>query len=469
MREIFLILITLFASKGFSLEFGESIQRRILHQPLFPDNSTPPPGLELPPPPPVTPSPPPPDPNQPFFPEVPTAGQDQPNQSPSTTTPSSSANGSSIPIPAATQPAKPAKKVAIAISVGIVTLGMLSALAFFLYRHRASKHSTESQKLVGSQQRRNQEESGVPPSSFLYIGTVVEPSGRSVSETNGANGSPYHKLNSVKRSSDRYRPSPELQPLPQLTKPPSPLQRPPRNVDSPVAGSSSDEESHDTAFYTPQCSSISTDEYYTPATRQGNLYSNGNGGNYNVPHSKRTSPRSRIMAASPEMKPVIMPSIKQNQTPRMVVEESPKADAYPPKKPKFSAPPPPPNMELLRSLNSTPPQRYRPPVPPPPPPPPPPPMQRKVGGSSEASVATTPVLVKTKSWSSSPKSSSSSGQSTKSVVEEGDRSAGGGSENTAGDSLDGTKPKLKALHWDKVRATSDRATVWDQLKSSSFQ
>jgi hypothetical protein len=31
------------------------------------------------------------------------------------------------------------------------------------------------------------------------------------------------------------------------------------------------------------------------------------------------------------------------------------------------------------------------------------------------------------------------------------------------------KPKLKALHWDKVRATSDRATVWDQLKSSSFQ
>lgn len=31
------------------------------------------------------------------------------------------------------------------------------------------------------------------------------------------------------------------------------------------------------------------------------------------------------------------------------------------------------------------------------------------------------------------------------------------------------KPKLKPLHWDKVRATSDRAMVWDQLKSSSFQ
>ncbi|KAJ8550720.1 hypothetical protein K7X08_000090 [Anisodus acutangulus] len=31
------------------------------------------------------------------------------------------------------------------------------------------------------------------------------------------------------------------------------------------------------------------------------------------------------------------------------------------------------------------------------------------------------------------------------------------------------KPKLKPLHWDKVRATSDRAMVWDQLKSSTFQ
>ncbi|XP_060179192.1 formin-like protein 2 isoform X2 [Lycium barbarum] len=30
------------------------------------------------------------------------------------------------------------------------------------------------------------------------------------------------------------------------------------------------------------------------------------------------------------------------------------------------------------------------------------------------------------------------------------------------------KPKLKPLHWDKVRASSDRAMVWDQLKPSSF-
>ncbi|RDY09507.1 Formin-like protein 1, partial [Mucuna pruriens] len=32
-----------------------------------------------------------------------------------------------------------------------------------------------------------------------------------------------------------------------------------------------------------------------------------------------------------------------------------------------------------------------------------------------------------------------------------------------------SKPKLKPLHWDKVRASSDREMVWDQLRSSSFK
>ncbi|KAK6937922.1 Formin, FH2 domain [Dillenia turbinata] len=36
-------------------------------------------------------------------------------------------------------------------------------------------------------------------------------------------------------------------------------------------------------------------------------------------------------------------------------------------------------------------------------------------------------------------------------------------------SEDNQKPKLKPLHWDKVRASSDREMVWDQLKSSSFK
>ncbi|KAJ0611546.1 putative formin, FH2 domain-containing protein [Helianthus annuus] len=37
------------------------------------------------------------------------------------------------------------------------------------------------------------------------------------------------------------------------------------------------------------------------------------------------------------------------------------------------------------------------------------------------------------------------------------------------ENLETPKPKLKPLHWDKVRASSDREMVWDQLKSSSFK
>ncbi|KAJ0039555.1 hypothetical protein Pint_27905 [Pistacia integerrima] len=449
-----------------------SIQRRILHQPLFPAGSAPPPGAESPPPPAQTAPPPPgsstfPNPDQPFFPEVP-AGQSQDQNQPPPATTSSSTNGS-IPIPAATQPTKPAKKVAIAISVGIVTLGMLSALAFFLYRHR-SKHPGESQKLVGPNSQRVQDDARVPPSSFLYIGTV-EPSRTSVSET--ANGSPYHKLNSIKRS-DRYRPSPELQPLPQLTRPPS------QNENSPTAmSSSSDEESRDTAFYTPQGSSISNEDYYTPVVNSTRpLHLNNN---TSVPHSKRTSPKSRLAVASPELKQVIIPSIKQQPPPPPPpppptlshmperLPRQPTSIPYSPKRPKFSAPPPPPNMELLRSLNSnSSSQTTKIPVPPPPPPPPPTTAPRNVGSLDRTFYSTpTPVLPKQQSWTPSHKSSSGSAMS-KTPVEEVNRSVST-AERTEGDSTDGAKPKLKALHWDKVRATSDRATVWDQLKSSSFQ
>ncbi|XP_042030056.1 formin-like protein 1, partial [Salvia splendens] len=45
----------------------------------------------------------------------------------------------------------------------------------------------------------------------------------------------------------------------------------------------------------------------------------------------------------------------------------------------------------------------------------------------------------------------------------------GADKGSLGNSEEILKPKLKPLHWDKVRAGSDRAMVWDQLKSSSFQ
>ncbi|RVW57489.1 Formin-like protein 6 [Vitis vinifera] len=366
-------------------------QRRILHQPLFPDSS-PPPGADSPPPPPpdsqVFPNP-----DQPFFPEVPTGPTTDASQPPPATT-----NGTA-PIPTATQPTKPTKKVAIAISVGIVTLGMLSALAFFLYRHRV-KHPGESQKLVGGGSQSFQEDRECRRRVFCTLGR-----------------------------SDRYRPSPELQPLP-------PLNNPPVRNNSPQAMSWSDEEGHETVFYTPQASSIGNDEgFYTPVSRQNKDLS-----------------KSRRSASSPETKHAIIPSIKQQPPPppppppppsrppqQLSAQSSQLAIAHTPKRPKFSTPPPPPNVARLQALTNQFTETSTIPAPPPPPPPPPLTTPRK-SGSSESSVPLIPSEWRRKFfW------------------------------RLDADDVDGAKPKLKPLHWDKVRATSDRATVWDQLKSSSFQ
>lgn len=434
--------------------------RRILHQPLYPASSAPPPSTESPPPPPTPPD----NSDQPFFPEVPTGPNPDQTQPPPLPT-----NGS-IPIPAATQaqPAKPTKKVAIAISVGIVTLGMLSALAFFLYRHRA-RHPGETQKLVGGSSQRLQDESRGPPSNFLYIGTVEPMNRRSVSEGNGANGSPYHKLNSVKRS-DRYRPSPELQPLPPLTKLPS------RDSRSPM--SSSDEESPEGTFYTPQCSSFGNEEgSYTPGSRQSfppndlsATPSNADAQAITIPHSKRTSPKSRLSSSSPNTKhfankknpqlPPTPPPPPPPPPPLPGQHQSQTLYSQPimPRRAKFSAPPPRPNLAFLQSNNT--PNTPNVPTPPPPPPPPPPfPAPRKL----ESNYSTPSLLLpKQESQILKPKSTSTS-KPIKEVT-----NGGSSSEWLEGDDTEGGKTKLKPLHWDKVSATSDRATVWDKLKSSSF-
>ncbi|CAN7005226.1 unnamed protein product [Brassica oleracea var. botrytis] len=403
------------------------IHRRILHQPLFPETSTPPDIESTPPPPPDAP-------DQPFFPENPDQNQLPPPPPP----PASSDVNGGLPIPTATptQPAKPGKRIAIVVSVGIVTLGMLSALAFFLYRHKV-KHAGDTQKLVnngrgdgGSRIFHEDPRPPPPPTTFLYMGTV-EPVRDSISSgTNNNvpvnNSSPYRKLNSVKRS-DRYRPSPELQPLPPLSKPSD------YNSPSP-SSSSSDGECRETAFYTPHGSAISSDDgYYTAFPRSGNGYS--------IPHSKRTSPRSKLGSGagsrSPEMKHVIIPSIRQKQPPLGGLETDEQELPYSKSKPKFSQPPPPPNRAAFQAITQD-----KPPLHTPPPPPPPPPPQIRPRDVQIPRKLTFKTRTK--------------------AVEEAKSESGEGE-------TDPSRPKLKPFHWDKVRASSDRATVWDQLKSSSFR
>ncbi|KAI3665655.1 hypothetical protein L6452_44285 [Arctium lappa] len=418
--------------------------RRILHQPLFPANSTPPPVPEPSPPPPPTPK----NSDHPFFHETPNGKTpDQPlPPPPPPAAATTAANTTAVTHPIAPQPAnKPAKKIAVAISVGIVTLGMLSALAFFIYKHKL-KQQSESPKLAGNSRNHEEISRNLPPANFLYIGTVEPTSETTTTTINGttSNGSPYNKLNSIKRS-DRYRPSPELQPLPRLSKPPPP----PPTTTSPQAMSSSDEEEIQD-FYTPQGSSASTDDGYSVRSlnqtrRKIKKDKNSNFFRSTSPllNSKRTSPRSRLsVSSSPDTKHTSPSS--ENPPPPLLSITSGQRRA------KFGAPPPGPDMTRLHSVNDNHFQQ-KPKIPVPPP------LPEKLGGFPVKSVSTSccesmsvtpkviPKIVKTMSFEKV------------------------NNDGVEFDDLDGLKPKLKPLHWDKVRATSDRATVWDQLKSSSFQ
>ncbi|KAL9241611.1 hypothetical protein vseg_015703 [Gypsophila vaccaria] len=522
MSIILIILLTLsyVSSNVGAVHLGVESIRRILHQPLFPDSSTPPPGGDSEDSTSLA-SPPPPAPagdgsgygqDQPFFPEVPAGGggsSQNPYQAPPTPVGTGVASGSS-PIPTATQPTKPTKKVAIVASVGIVTLGMLSALAFYLYRHKV-KPPDESQKLVddGNSRRYVSDESRAAPSNFLYIGTVEPVNQRSaiVSDDNTANGSPYHKLNSsVRRTTERYRPSPDLQPLPPLSKAPPRRSLPDTNRNSSPSEtiSSDNEETCDTRFYTPNGSIASIEDgFWNSVTRSisgsrtNSMNSvfrgdgqNGSGSNAfpAFPYSKRTSPRSRHLDSSTDVvKHAIIPSIK-------AVPVSPPVEDYEtetehvkkcqteeqhlrsnmPKRAKIGAPPPPPNLALLRAISNSPShQKSKPPTPPrpPPPPPPPPPPQQRSLARPPPPPPRPPIPMPrkvAKAQNESPNSRDSPKRATvKPIKEVVNECSSYGRPN--GDDIDDRKPRLKPLHWDKVRATSDRATVWDQLKSSSFQ
>ncbi|XP_004234650.2 formin-like protein 6 [Solanum lycopersicum] len=424
--------------------------RRILHQPLFPSTSSSPP----PPPPQINSEPIFPTPDHPFFPEVPTVQtpdqpqqqqQIQPNGTPV------SRNNSIAP-----QQTSPTKKYAIAVSVGIVTLGMLSALGFYIYKHK-TKHPDETQKLVGNNSF--QEESRMPPSNFLYIGTV-EPSAASQTQTNHSIvASPYRKLSPPKKS-DRYRPSPELQPLPSLRNNPT--------FFNPPAIINSSEDDDETKIYKPY--NITSASSTSIMTRSNN----------SIPHSKRTSPRLSLSCSSPDIKrAIIVPSVKQTSPrspppPSQLQQHKKPTLTYVPQRVKFSQPPPPPDMSRLKSPNNQLQVTSKASAPPPPPPPPPPPLStsRALGGKVGSRITNSIERSRPQRSFSSVKPQSSSptprsGYVVSEKINHLEEQNGGAMLDT--ETIDESKPRLKPLHWDKVRATSERATVWDQLKSSSFQ
>ncbi|OVA09370.1 Formin [Macleaya cordata] len=295
-------------------------------------------------------------------------------------------------------------------------------------------------------------------------------------ETNEERRSPYHKLTSL-RSSELHRPSPDLQPLPPLTRTvcrtsPAPVTYGASHRTS--SAMSSDEET----LYTPQVSTEGNGENpYMPLCRvtsaKGPTHTSSS-----TPQSRRSSPRSRLSNSSPDVKLAIVPSSSSPSLPLPPSQQAreqydqPKTPSPPKRRAKFRSPPsPPPNLLLSLSLNGTPAQAAKIPVaPPPPPPPPPPPVPVTPLKIRSLETSSRPMPVKEfhrpQSMMPTPKRNTCA----EIPVPIAEATPLSSLEPLNGvEEKDGGKPRLKPLHWDKVRASSDRAMVWDQMKSSSFQ
>ncbi|KAL5997980.1 hypothetical protein ACLOJK_008914 [Asimina triloba] len=465
-----------------------SANRRFLHHPFFPLDSFPPSQ-----PPSLPPSlPPPPQPKYPFSafapPFFPFYPSPPPPPPPVSTLPTFPANISSIVFPKSPSQKPKSPKIAIAVLLPVLFLALLGSFAafFFLYRRRrniARKRSrADSHRLFpanaapSDSPKADDDDVGVPPSSseFLYLGTLVNsrgPDGEGGSGNAAPGSSPYQKLG-----------SPELRPLP-------PLGRQSQQQYGRSAGLGAAEGREDEEFYSPKGSSgereglggvgsssrraiSSMAAVAVAAGRQGSESRSSNSSTMSYPTSNSASPTLSSNANSPSRPSTLGPERPKTKsrdsgsgTSGAAVDNVECVQAPPP-----PPPPPPPQRPMTPSPpkrkppspspSSSPPDEYLdssmmrswPPaqmggfnsctyanLPPPPPPPP--------AGFWDACIASHPPPAR-------------------------DRPPIGAMEaknTTAPPNEENMKPKLKPLHWDKVRASSDRAMVWDQLRSSSFQ
>ncbi|XP_058101899.1 formin-like protein 1 [Magnolia sinica] len=450
-----------------------NLHRRFLHQPFFPLDSLPPsqpPSLS------------PPQPKFPFSTNAPPFFPFYPSPPPPPPTPSLvtfPANISSIIFPNSSSQKPKSPKIAIAVALPLLFAALLAALAiFFFYRRRrniAKKSSrSDSHRLfpanaAPSDGPKADDSPGVPPSSseFLYLGTLVNsrgPDGEGGSCPAAARSSPYQKLG-----------SPELRPLPPLTQQ---FRQNYRNT----AELGSEEEQEDEDFYSPRGSSGEKESYagtgsssrrVLPAAAEKYGSRSTNSSTLSYPYSNSTSPTLSSHSNSP---------FRSERTKAKSPDSGLNGITFAPPPPRPMTPSPPKRKPPSPSPPSSPPEEYLernpisacPPVqiggfsgytfsniPPPPPPPPPP------AGFWETTI---PPLPPSRDPPSRPPllvtSSRTVEMENPMLVSP---AALTGNSYSVDRNEDTPKPKLKPLHWDKVRASSDRVMVWDQLKSSSFQ
>ncbi|MCL7043834.1 hypothetical protein MKW94_024308 [Papaver nudicaule] len=498
------LFITLFLSGVNSSKIHP--HHRILHQPFYPIADTTPPPSEPPSSSSSSSSPPdssqdnafqtPPEPkypfsyltppSNPFFPDVPSPPS-QP-QTPPTTAASATfpANISALIFPQSPhkQPTSP-KYVAIAVILSLFSTAFIISIILLIYKRKHFSSSdtkttrSDSHRLFPTYNPSSSVVEKLPPvrtrtvsntsTEFLYLGTLVSHGidSDSVHSSNHNNNNGGVTGNSSKMS------SPELRPLPKLSR--QNYSREFENVEVGVSGGGGGGSGDlDEEFYSPKGSEKDTgsdsrrvfsgqlfDKRRKTSTNSSNLsYPSSNSGSSS---SNSPSPPHKSMAPPPAPPPP--PPLNRPMTPsppkRKPPSPSPPSPSSPPAAREFA---PPRNSSpvkvrtngLFRYPGSV--QAQAAPVPPPPPP----------AGYWETQISRVqmheqemllsrqqqqpPVLI-TPSRPVMFGSPIEVSQNVESV----DRN-----EETP-------KPKLKPLHWDKVRASSDRAMVWDQLRSSSFQ
>ncbi|OVA10664.1 Formin [Macleaya cordata] len=481
--------------------------RRILHQPFFPQDSSPPtqpptsspeeepdqqpepkyPFSSLTPP------------NKPFFPDFPSPPPPPPPSSTSSATFPANISALIFPQPPHKKPASP-KFVAIAVILSLFSTAFVISIILLIYKRRSyttNKKTSRSDShrlfptnnppsdVVHKVPRINRSNaSGVSNTSseFLYLGTLVNSHGIDSEGTNSgnngaaANSSPYQKLG-----------SPELHPLPRLSR--QNFSREFENAEVGVTGEDVDEE-----FYSPRGSSGEKEsslgntgsdsrrvfaEHFVERRGSSNSsspYPTSNSASPTNSISNSPSPpassssRSSISKSAAEFVTTLPPPPPPPPPPPRPMTPSPPKRKPPSPSPPCSPPPrvfhnnphSPARISSVSTERNNGVFRYPASVPPPPAPPPPPPpgyweAQISRVQIQEQEISRPPVLI------TPSRPVLFQNQAAVSPVELSHNS------ESVERNEETPKPKLKPLHWDKVRASSDRAMVWDQLKSSSFQ
>ncbi|KAK4764537.1 hypothetical protein SAY86_025627 [Trapa natans] len=520
--SMFLLFVLLLSSiTSFSSAVSDRLrQRRLLHQPLFPLEPDPPSTAPALPPQPSQRQPKLPfsttpsttaTPNS-FFPTTvpfPPPPTTTPPPAPTGYLPTFPANISSLLLPHAPSTSPPRRRhlAVIAASVSVLSAALIVTLAAFVHFYRrhpvdydpTDKAARNDSVCLFPPDTTSSDSAALRPHSFsnsstefLYLGTLPNPPGISGEiDMNSSNASGKISITGLSSASAYQKiGSPELKPLPPL--PRSNFMQ--KNWNS-EAGSSSDghgEEDDDEVFFSPRGSSSMGRENKSPdneslhnlsssrrehpaavgADRFGSRSFNSRTASY--PFSNSGS--SRNTASNSPSPPLIeSPVSLKSSSPEVMILRFPVPSRPPP-------PPPPPHNGspdgpniLSPSLSSSARasdvstgqmessmvsedasnlKRFVPKkLPPPPPPPVPPPRFWERPPIVHDLVYGPPVL---------------SEPSRPAVLQ--DPEAGHVQTNGSLDRHeDMTRPRLKPLHWDKVRASSDRVMVWDQIKSSSFQ